>query len=158
MEKDDETTATQLQALLTSEGYSLSISTIQRSRSRLGWTFRRSAYCQLIREANKEKRLAWARENLTAALMDGFTNVVWTDETSVQMESHRRHSFRKRGRQPRPKPRLWLLHFTCTFIYILPVYTVLVVYMTTPFSYCHLQSETSDQSPRVGRYQLGRCY
>ena len=87
METDDEITATQLQALLTSKGYSLSLRTIQRSRSRQGWMFRGSAYCQLIRDSIKEKRLVWARENLTAALTDGFTDVVWTDEASVQLES-----------------------------------------------------------------------
>ena len=31
--------------------------------------------------------------------------VVRTDEASIQLESHRRHSFRKAGCQPRPKPR-----------------------------------------------------
>ena len=114
MQTDDETTATQLQALLASKGYSLSLPTIQRSRSRQGWTFRGSAYCQLIRDANKEKRLVWARENLTAALTNGFTDVVlWTDEASVQLESHRRHCFRKSGCQPRPKPR-----YACTSTYV----------------------------------------
>ena len=112
MEEDDETTASQLQKVLSSKGSLLSLSTIQRSRSRMGWTFRGSAYCQLIRDNNKEKRLLWARENLTAALNDGFKDVVWTDEASVQLESHRRHCFRKAGCQPRPKPR----YYTCTCI------------------------------------------
>ena len=107
--RDNETTVTQLQVLLTSKGYSLSLSTIQRSGSRQGWTFRGSAYYQPIRHANKEKRLAWARENLTASLTDGFTDVVWTEEASIQLESHRRHCFRKSGCQPRPKPR-----YACT--------------------------------------------
>jgi hypothetical protein len=105
MEDDDETTASQLQTMLTHRGCSLSLATIKRSRSRMGWTFRGSAYCQLIREGNKEKRLVWAQENMAAALTDGFTDVIWTDETSVQLESHRRHSFRKTGCQPQPKPR-----------------------------------------------------
>ena len=109
MEDDDETTASQLQTLLVSKGRLLSLFTIQRSRVRMGWTFRGSAYCQLTRNANKEKRLVWAQENLTAALHDGFTDVVWTDEASVQLESHRRHSFRKTGCQPRPKPR-YIIH------------------------------------------------
>ena len=89
MEDDDETTASQLQTLLVSKGCSVSLATIKRSRSRMGWTFRGSAYCQLIRDANKEKRLAWAQENLTAAVEDGFTDVIWTDKASIQLESHR---------------------------------------------------------------------
>ena len=55
MRDDDETTAVQLHALLTSCGVSISLSTILRSRSRLGWTFRGSKYCQLIRRENRHK-------------------------------------------------------------------------------------------------------
>ena len=97
MEDDDETTATQLQAMLMRRGCSLSLATVKRSRSRMGCTFRGSAYCQLIRVINKEKRLVWAQENLAAALTDGFTDVIWIEETSVQLESHRWHCFRKIG-------------------------------------------------------------
>eukprot|EP00731_Ephydatia_muelleri_P001177 Em0001g1177a len=62
MEVDDETTAHQLHALLSQHGVTLSISTILRSRMKLGWTFRGSKYCQLIRAANVTKRLEWARQ------------------------------------------------------------------------------------------------
>ena len=102
MEKDDETTAVQLHTLLLLEGHTLSLSTIQRARSHLGWTFWGSTYCLLIREQNKEKRLQWAQENIDSALSDEFTDVVWTDEASVQLESNRRHSFRKSGCLPKP--------------------------------------------------------
>ena len=37
--------------------------------------------------------------------MDDFKNVIWTDETTVQLESHKRFCCRKDGRQPRYKPR-----------------------------------------------------
>ena len=57
MELDDETSAYQLHRLLLSRGYTISLRTILRCRSSLGWTFRGSAYCQLIRHVNKEKRL-----------------------------------------------------------------------------------------------------
>ncbi len=101
MRDDDETTATQLHHLLTSKGYSISLRTILRCRTSLGWTFRGSAYCQLIREVNKVKRLEWAR----AHQGDEFEDVIWTDECTVQMESHRRFACRKLGEAPRPKPR-----------------------------------------------------
>ena len=101
MRTDDETTAYQLHRLLTEKGYSISLRTILRCRTALGWTFRGSAYCQLIREANKVKRLAWAQEHLD----DSFEDVIWTDECTVQMESHRRFACRKLGEAPRPKPR-----------------------------------------------------
>ena len=108
MRLDDETTVYQLHRLLTEKGYSISLPTILRCRTALGWTFRGSAYCQLIREANKVKRLAWAQEHLD----DSFDSVIWTDECGVQMESHRRFACRKRGEAPRPKPRY--LYILCT--------------------------------------------
>ncbi len=101
MLKDDETTAYQLHFLLVSRGYRLSLRTVLRCRTSLGWTFRGSAYCQLIREANKAKRLQWARTYKD----DDFENVVWTDECTVQLETHRRFCCRKRGQPPKPKPR-----------------------------------------------------
>ena len=66
--------------------------------------FQRSAYCQLIREANKVKRLAWARLHRNEAIQ-GFKDVIFADETSVQLETHRRFACCKVGQAPRPKPR-----------------------------------------------------
>ena len=102
MREDDETTATQLHTLLSSCGISISLSTILRCRSKLGWSFRGSKYCQLIRHQNKMKRFLWASENY----MDLLDNdVIWSDETTVQLESHRRHSYRKKGEPATLKPR-----------------------------------------------------
>ena len=58
-------------------------------RKALGWTFRGSAYCQMIRDANKVKRLEWARAYASEA-DTGFLDVILTDETSIQLESHHR--------------------------------------------------------------------
>ena len=55
MRTDGETTAYQLHRLLTDKGYTISLRTILRCRTALGWMFRGSAYCQLIQEANKAK-------------------------------------------------------------------------------------------------------
>ena len=43
----------------------------------------------MIREANKLKRLEWAQEYVHEAEV-GFLNVIFTDETSIQLEPHRR--------------------------------------------------------------------
>ena len=72
MRLDDETTAYQLHRLLSEKRYSISLRTILRCRMALGWTFSGSAYCQLIREVNKSKRLAWARDHLH----DTFNDVI----------------------------------------------------------------------------------
>ena len=101
MQGDDETTAVQTRAHLHAQGMEMSVSTILRGRCLLGWTYRGSAYCQLICDVDKEKRLQWARDHLN----DKFTNVVWTDETTVQLETHKRFCCRKKGVRPRPKPR-----------------------------------------------------
>ena len=81
MQRDDETTAALLEALLTSRGYQISLSTVLRCRRKLGWTFRGSDYCQLIRTAIKEKRLQFAR----AYAEFGFGHVIVSDETSIQL-------------------------------------------------------------------------
>ena len=92
MRKDDETSAFQLHALLLSRGHGHeTIRTILRCRTTLGWTFRGTAYCQLIREPNKLKQLEWAQKYLNEA-EHGFMDVVWSDECTVQLETHRRFS------------------------------------------------------------------
>ena len=121
MLKDDETTAYQVgfvdQIMLpmiscnssyirfSNKGIDISLSTILRCRTTLGWIYRGSAYCQLIRQVNKEKRLEWVREYLDEC-DDGFDNVIWTDESSIQCEAHKRHCYRKKGCAPKRNPRL----------------------------------------------------
>ena len=101
MQRDDETTAKQLVVTLRANGISLSTTTAQKGRCSLGCTRCGTAYCQLIRAPNRAKRLEWARQNLGKSLED----VIWTDETTVQMESHRHfHCYKKRCK-PRYKPR-----------------------------------------------------
>ena len=99
--RDNETTAVQLHKPLCHHGRNISPSTILRSRLSLGWTFRGSAYCQMIYQENKVKCLAFARVYLHEA-EGGFADVVWTDQTSVQLETHSQFCCRKR---PRHKPK-----------------------------------------------------
>ena len=79
MHEDDETTATQLQAILARYHVNVSLATIVQNRLELGWVYRGSAYCQLIHNA-KKKRLDFAR----TSLHDRFDDVIWSDETTVQ--------------------------------------------------------------------------
>ena len=105
MRCDDETTTVQLQKILLEKGHPLSLNTILTSREKLGWTFRRSAYCQIIREENKAKHLQWAKDHIEEYTSSGFEDVLWTDESTIQMESHRRHACRKKGEPAKHKPR-----------------------------------------------------
>ena len=72
LEDDNESTGMELSKIVKENGYNLSISTVLRCRRKLGWTCRGSAYCQLIREVNKAKRLEWARK----CIDDDFANVM----------------------------------------------------------------------------------
>ena len=101
MQQDDETTAYQLHRMINDSGYDVSLRTVLRCRTSLGWTFRGNAYCQLIRDANKVKRQEWAIQHAD----DDFDDVIWTDECTVQLENHRRFCCRKLGQRPKPKPR-----------------------------------------------------
>ena len=101
MQEDDESTAYQLHHMLVEHGIEISFRTILRCRATLGWTFRGSAYCQLIRQENKTKRLRWCEQYKD----DSFDDVIWTDESTVQLEAHRRFCCRKQGQAPKPKPR-----------------------------------------------------
>ena len=104
MVHDNETTAYQIHKILCDMGYSMSIWTIFRCHKELGWIFRNSVHCQLIRAANKVKRFDWAKQYLDEAEGD-FHDVIFTDESSIQLEAHKRYCFRKRGCAPNSKPR-----------------------------------------------------
>lgn len=97
MRRDDETTASQLHVILTNLGYHLSLQMILWCRTQLGWTFRRSAYCQVICLVNKVKRLEWTQLHQG----DRFEDAIFTDKSSIQLESHRRFCCRKKGEPQR---------------------------------------------------------
>ena len=63
---------------------------------------------EMIGEQNKLKRLNWAIAHLHEA-ETGFKDVVWTDECTVQLESHRRICCLKGGEAPKNKQRYRLL-------------------------------------------------
>ena len=104
--ENDELTARKLREMLEERWpeIKVSLSTIKRVRKHdLGWIRTRPKYCQLIRVANREKRLTWCQEMIESN--DNFDNVIWSDECSVQLDNHARLCFRK-VRQPRKlKPR-----------------------------------------------------
>ena len=87
MEKNDEITGLELQKLLLKEieRFDASLSYILRWRNDLGWTAKETQYYQMIRDVNK-KRLKWAEENQDMT----FQDIIYTDETTVQIENNRR--------------------------------------------------------------------
>ena len=81
-----------------------SLSTIKRARMDLGWTSKKTRYCALISEGNREKRLNWCKERVELNDID-LDDIIGTDECSVQLESHRKVTFHKSNQPSRLKGR-----------------------------------------------------
>ena len=94
MEENDETTAkTLVSAIWDKFSLNFSISKARRLRYDLGWVGENTKYCQLIRTANVEKRLNFAK--LCIELNDQFDDVVWTDESTIQLDWNGKITFRR---------------------------------------------------------------
>ena len=93
MRTKDEATSIQIQKQLAKRAIVVNSSTVQRSRAKQGETLQRTHYCQLIRVANKVKRLEYAQQILDSG--DKFHNVAFSDECSVSLEQYRRTCYRK---------------------------------------------------------------
>ena len=93
MRSNDEMTSAQIQKKLAKRGVAVSSSTVRRSRKQQGWTLQWTAYCQLIRDANKVKRLEYAQRIMDSG--DTFHNVIFSDECSISLVQYRRTCYRK---------------------------------------------------------------
>lgn len=104
MEKNDELTAPKLRRKLQEEfGVNFSESKVKRLRKKLGWVQTGTKYCQLIREANRTKRLDFCLNCVEED--EQFDDVIFTDECSVHLEKHAKICFRRRWEQPKLKGR-----------------------------------------------------
>ena len=96
LENDDELTAPDLQRCLAeAAGLHVSLTTVKRIRRKLQWVCTGAKYCQLIKIANRQKRLDFCR--LALQNHDTFDNVIFSDGCSIQLDSHSRITFRKKG-------------------------------------------------------------
>jgi transposase len=97
MVEDDELTARKLHEKVLAKFPESDVSerTISRARFELGWTYSSTRYCQAIRVANMEKRVDWCTRMMTTR--DTFMDVIFTDESTIALETHRKKSFRKKG-------------------------------------------------------------
>lgn len=96
MRRDNECTALKLKRIIDAKlraiGQSISVPSVNRLRRKLGWVYSSTRYCQMIREENKPKRVAFC-----TSLKRNFAKLrylVFTDECSVQLERYKRKSFR----------------------------------------------------------------
>ena len=74
---------------------SVSISTVKRARKALGWSAKKTRYCALITEVNKEKRMTWCLDRIAEGDLQ-LSDVIWTDESSIQLESHWKITYQKK--------------------------------------------------------------
>ena len=102
---NNELTINDILLKLNAMGINVSKSALGRAIQRIGWSARATRYCQLIREQNKLKRVDFCQ--LVLRNGDNFQDVVFTDETMVQLMPAHRKSYHKKGepRQFRPKPK-----------------------------------------------------
>ena len=105
LSSNDELTTRQLHELLVQEFPQLCVSssTVKRAHYELGWVVTNPKYCQLIRDGNKEKRLIWCKKMIEEK--EQFDDVLFTDESSVMLETHRKRCYRKRGAPRKLKAR-----------------------------------------------------
>ena len=105
LSENDELTTRQLYDVLLKKfpGLGASLSTVKRARWELGWVVSSPKYCQMIRDANKEKRLVWCQKMKQAN--EQFEDVIFTDESSVMLETHRKRCYRRKGTPRKLKPR-----------------------------------------------------
>ena len=96
-------TSAKIQKKLAKHGISVSSSTVRRSRKQQGWTLQWTTYCQLIRDANKVKRLEFAQRVLESG--ETFHNVIFSDECSISLQSYRRTCFRMADEPTKQKPK-----------------------------------------------------
>ena len=63
------------------------------------WSMKRKRYCQLISNKNKHVRMNWCMEMLNSR--ETFSDVIFVDESDVELSSTSRLSFYKIDRIPR---------------------------------------------------------
>ena len=105
--RDPKVDASELKNVLENElpGIRIGVSTIKRARKAAGWICTQTRYCQMVRDANKIKRLEFCRKIIETN--DDFGNVIFTDESSVETERATTIRFHKQGEmyKPAPKPK-----------------------------------------------------
>ena len=103
MQANDETTSCHIQKRFQKRGFTVHASTVRRSCKERGWTLQNTRYCQIIREANKAKRLEYAQR--VTDIGDTFHNVVFSDECSIFLQQFRRTCYRKIDERAKRKPK-----------------------------------------------------
>ncbi len=107
MDASDETTGKELKQQLTEIGCAEDISErlLRRARQLLSWDYTWTAYCQAIRAGNVSKWMEWALRAVDL-MKEGyrFEDLVFVDETKIQLERHTKKSCHQKGFKIKKKP------------------------------------------------------
>ena len=108
LRENNELTGKELKSLIHEEfGLTVSLPTILRWRKNIGWVYAKTRYCQMVSAKNKPLRMEFAKKCLEEE--DHFLDVIFTDETKIQLSSHVRYQCHKKGdpvhNQLRPVPK-----------------------------------------------------
>ena len=96
MSQNSDWTARDIQKMFQKElDVSFSLATIKRQRFQLKWTAKQKKDCQLISAKNRRFRVTWCLEKLCTK--DTFLNVVFVDESNVELSASGRLSFYQSG-------------------------------------------------------------
>ena len=85
-------------------GLKVSTAAIKRARKKLGWVKSGVRYCQLVKEKNRIERLVFAQNWL--ATKEDFSNIIFTDESSIWLENHAKICFRRINAPAKLKPKV----------------------------------------------------
>lgn len=103
--KDCTVSSTEIHRVLKEDGASFGLTTTKRAIAASGYTHSKPRYGQMVRDANKLKRVEFC-ERLIAA-DDTFDNVIFSDECSIQLHQNKLHSHRQKDAcaavLPKPK-------------------------------------------------------
>lgn len=108
LRQNNELTAKELKSMIQEEfDVAVSLPTIQRWRRNIGWIYSKTRYCQMVSHKNMPLRMAFAKKCLEDE--EDFSDVIFTDETKIQLSSHVRFQCHKKGdpvyNQLRPVPK-----------------------------------------------------
>lgn len=99
-DQPDTTAKTLKDGIFQTFGISVSEQTVAKVRRDLGWIQKGTRYCHMIRNENKEKRLDWCQRMIETG--ETFEDVIFTDESKIELSDVCRKSYRKKG-QPIPR-------------------------------------------------------
>ena len=105
LDSDPNITSRDVHNALTLDGATFSLKTTQRAINAAGFTSSKPRYGQLVSEANKVVRTEFCNALIRAN--DMFDDVIFTDESSIQLHSNKRQSYRPKKSLNKclPKPK-----------------------------------------------------